>query len=71
MGKIAKQIGESIAARRQEKGWTQPQLAEKTGLTRNYISLLENGDREPSLAALKTFAKVLRMKLIISLECLP
>lgn len=34
---------------RVEKGWTQKQLAEQTGVTRQTISLMEKGKYNPSL----------------------
>ncbi len=40
---------------RNEKGWTQEQLVERTGLDRAYLSEVENGHRNPSLG---TIAKI-------------
>lgn len=42
-------FGHWLAQTRSGQGKTQEQLAEAADLTRNYISLLENGQRKPSL----------------------
>lgn len=42
-------FGQWLAKTRSALGKTQEQLAEAADLTRNYISLLENGQRKPSL----------------------
>lgn len=41
------------------KGWLQAELARRAGLSRAYISLVEQGAREPSAPALKAIAKAL------------
>ena len=42
-------FGQWLAKTRDSRGKTQEQLAEAADLSRNYISLLENGQRKPSL----------------------
>lgn len=42
---------------RQSRCWTLAELAERTGLSRPYLSRLEAGQRQPSLAALISLAK--------------
>jgi transcriptional regulator with XRE-family HTH domain len=42
-------VGESIRRARQERGWTQVELAEKAGLSGNYVARLERGEVGPSL----------------------
>lgn len=44
---IDKRIGKRIKQRREELGLTQDQLAEKLGLTTNYISTVERGASFP------------------------
>lgn len=39
---------ERIIAARKARGWTQAQLAEAIGLSRNYVWMIEKGDRVPS-----------------------
>ena len=42
-------VGEAIRRARQEHGWTQAALAEKAGLSPNYVARLERGELGPSL----------------------
>ena len=49
-------IGGRLRALRRERGWTLEGLAERTGLSRAYLSRLEAGERQPSLSALSEVA---------------
>ncbi len=49
-------FGDIVAEQRKRQGLTQQQLAEASGYTPNYISLLECGDRSPTLTALLRLA---------------
>lgn len=42
-------VGERIRLARQERGWTQVELAEAAGLSSNYVARLERGELGPSL----------------------
>lgn len=49
---------------RQASGMTQAQLAEKTGLSRGYVGMIENGQRSnPSLHAAEALAAALGVEL--------
>jgi transcriptional regulator with XRE-family HTH domain len=54
-------IGEEIRRRRQEKGWTGVQLAEKAGMAPSAVSQIETGRRSPHSASV--------IKLAAALEC--
>lgn len=58
---------EKLAARlhtlRKERGWTLENLAERTNLSLAYLSRLEGGERQPSLAALLGLARVYNLTL--------
>ena len=55
----AEYTGKRIYELRQTKGWTQKQLAEKTGVTDKAVSKWERGINYPDLALLEPLAKVL------------
>lgn len=61
-------IGENIRLNRDKSGMTQDELAEKVGISRNYISDLENDRYIPSVKTLTKIARVLNMNLDFLLE---
>ena len=50
-------IGARLRTLRRERGWRLEDLAERTGLSKAYLSRLESGERQPSLTALFGIAK--------------
>lgn len=56
-----KTFGLEIRRRREALGWTLEHLAERSGLSPNYIGTLENGRRDPSLSTVLALAKGLRV----------
>lgn len=54
-------IYKNIKNLRLEKGYSQAKFAELTGLSEDYISLIENGKRTPSLKRLIIIADVLEI----------
>ena len=56
---LSKAFGKVIAGLRVKRGLSQEQLAEHIDSTNVYISLLENGQRKPSLNATILIAKSL------------
>jgi transcriptional regulator with XRE-family HTH domain len=52
-----------VRRRREALGLTQDELAEKSGLTPNYIGTIENGKRDPSLSTMTSIAKGLGLQL--------
>ncbi|MDR0862218.1 MAG: helix-turn-helix transcriptional regulator [Oscillospiraceae bacterium] len=53
------QIGKRIRIFRKRKGWTQEKLAEVANKSNTYLSLVENGKKSVSLAALTAIANAL------------
>lgn len=53
---------------RAEREMSQADLAEKAGLSREYIARLETGHHDPSLSVLVKLAKALKVKLAELLE---
>ena len=56
-------VGHFLAQLRREKGMTQKELAERTGIDQADISKLENGTRNPSQKLLKRLADGMGMDL--------
>ena len=56
-------LGERIRARRLELDWTQDQLASKAGISKGFLSDLENGKRKVSAENLMGIAQVLDLSL--------
>lgn len=54
-------FGARIKQLRQEKGLTQKQFAQKCGLHKNYIGMIERGERNPSLINIEVIAKGLEV----------
>ncbi len=50
-------IGARLRRLRAERGWRLEDLAERTGLSKAYLSRLESGERQPSLGALSSVAR--------------
>jgi transcriptional regulator with XRE-family HTH domain len=54
---------------RAERGMSQADLAQKAGVTREYVTMLESGTKaNPSLDVLKRLAKALKVKIRKLLE---
>jgi len=60
---ILRALGEELRERRQNRKLTQDELAARVGLHRNYIGMLERGERNPTVAILEAIAPVLRCSL--------
>lgn len=56
-------IGQTLKVLRTAAKLKQMSLAERLGVTTNYLSLVENDRREPSLSFLKKFADTLNVPL--------
>ena len=49
-------LGAIIRKKREQKSLTQVELAEKCGINRNYIGMVERGERNPSYLSLQKIA---------------
>lgn len=49
----------SVRKLRHEQGLSQEDLGEQSGLTRNYIGMIERGETSPTLDAVEAIAKAL------------
>ena len=56
-------VGERIRKRRTELGWTQDVLAQKAGVSKSFLSDLENGKRNVGADTLLEIARALSLSL--------
>ena len=56
-------FGDKIRELRLRNGWTQQEVADKVGLKKSMISMLERNERKPSFAVLEAFADVFNVDL--------
>ena len=54
-------VGKTIKLLRVSSGLKQKELAPKVGVTPNYLSLVENNKREPSMSFLRALSKELNL----------
>jgi len=59
---LNKAFGQILKEKRQSKNFTQSSLAEKSGLSRSYLSNLEVGSQDPSINTIFLLAKTLEIK---------
>ncbi len=60
---MSSSVGERIKQRRLEIGWTQDQLRTKAGLSKSFVSELENGKRGVSASNLLDIARTMNVSL--------
>jgi transcriptional regulator with XRE-family HTH domain len=58
---MRKLVGRNAARIRKERGLTQEQLAERSGLSQQYLSGLEQGRRNPTIVTLYELAEALEV----------
>jgi len=65
---IAKAFGVALRQLRKKNKFTQDQLAIASGLDRTYISMLELGQRAPSLKAIVSISRAMNVPLSQTIE---
>ncbi len=60
---ILHQFGNRVKVLRTQNKLTQEQFAQKTGLHKNYIGMIERGERNPSLINIEVIAKGLEISI--------
>lgn len=50
-------LGSRLRDLRTARGWTQEEMARRAGLSKSYLSRIEDGDRQPSLASLLSLSQ--------------
>jgi transcriptional regulator with XRE-family HTH domain len=64
-------FGKALGALREERGYSQEELAERAGLHRNYVGRIERGERNVALENIVKLAKALSVKSRDLFESLP
>jgi len=54
-------LGQAMKLMRTASGLRQKEIASRLGVTSNYVSLIENGKRDPSISFLRTLARILNV----------
>ena len=68
MSPTPKQMGRRLKALREARDLSRAELAERAGISREYVRLLEAGRYDPTVGTLQKLAKALRVKLAALLE---
>ena len=55
-------MAKRIQKLRDERGWSQVQLAAKAGISREYLARLETGRQDPRVSVLLKIARALKVK---------
>lgn len=58
---IRRRVGLNMKKHREDRGWSQEELAFECGLHRTYISGVERGVRNPTVVVLQKIAKALKV----------
>lgn len=62
MSGIQEKVGKKVRGIRKQKGFSQEELAFRSGLHRTYISDIERGDRNVSVKNIEKIARALSVK---------
>ena len=63
MQDVQKQIGVTIRAIRLQRGWTQDEFGDLSGLNRAHVGEIERGESNVTIQTLKTIADTLGVKI--------
>lgn len=59
---VRQRLAANLRLLRHEKGWSQEEFAERVGIHRTYVSDLERGARNPTIAVVERLAKPLKVR---------
>lgn len=62
------EMGRRIRDLRASRGWTLDELARRSGVTKSYLSRLEDGDRQPSIATLLSLSDAFGISIQVLFE---
>jgi len=59
---ICTRLGRNVRRLREEKGWSQEDYADRTGIHRTYVSDIERGRRNPTVTVVEKLARPLEVE---------
>jgi len=65
--RIAFELGAEVRAQREQRGWSQTELANRAGMTQSAMARFEAGGTVPTLPVLERIAAALEMRLSVEL----
>jgi ribosome-binding protein aMBF1 (putative translation factor) len=65
--RLASELGAAVRARREQRGWSQAQLAGESGMTQSAVARFEGGGTVPTIPVLQRLAAALGTELIVRL----
>ena len=66
--RLAYELGRSVRTLREDKGWSQTELARQTGMTQSAVARFESGGTIPTLPVLERLAHALGVELVVQLR---
>lgn len=54
---IRARLGRNVRALREERGWSQEDYADRSGIHRTYVSAIERGHRNPTIEVVERLAR--------------
>ncbi len=66
--RLAFELGRSVRELREQRGWSQTQLAKAAGMTQSAVARFEAGGTVPTLAVLERLAAALEVSLKVGFE---
>ncbi|MET9023459.1 helix-turn-helix transcriptional regulator [Actinopolymorpha sp. NPDC004070] len=66
--RLAFELGAAVRQLREQRGWTQRELAESAGLTQSAVARFEAGGTVPTLPILERIAHALDLELAVSFQ---
>ena len=65
--RLAFELGQAVREMREQRGWTQTQLAQASGLTQPAVARFEAGGTVPTIPVLERLANALEAELVVRL----
>jgi transcriptional regulator with XRE-family HTH domain len=65
---LMERVARNVKQRREGRGWTQQELADRTQMRRAYVTQIESGARGVSIEVLEKLAKAFRVKVATLLK---